>query len=291
MSKPIFTVVTTAKNEKNKEILQETFENWEQATRSFGKCVEFVVVDAGGNTELPSIDSTRIVPSEEYLRYKKELYRSKVIKHEWWDSPSIGRNLGFRYARGWIVVFQDIDSLFSTGTDLDHEYVTELDEYENWFKVMYRAFKRKNIVATTSSLRPRDSKKISRRFAAMGLNTMTRISLKLPSISVQDTIMVGASVPGCSIALLREVAGRLTSDGTGPYDPELAIGEDYKLSRMLWMYGKVSYEKKAGIFVRTLSRVSSGFDITKSLFYALKWAPHYLFPGRYCKYQKHTLSM
>jgi len=290
MSKPIFTVVTTAKNEKNRDILRETFENWEQATGSFGKGVEFVVVDAGGNTELPSIDSTMIVSSEEYTRYKDGLYSSRIIKHESWDSPSIGRNLGFQYAKGWIVVFQDIDTLFSTGTDLDHEYLTELDLYENWFKVMYLAFKRKNIVAATPSLRPRDSRKISRRFAAMGLNTMTRISLKLPPIGFQDTVMVGASVPGCSIALLHEAAVKLTSDGNGPYDPELAIGEDYKLSRRLGMYGKVSYEKKAGIFVRTLSRVSGGFDITKSLFYALKWAPHYLFPGRYCKYQKHTLS-
>ena len=291
MSKPVFTVVTTAKNEKDREGLEETFENWELATRLFGKFVEFVVVDAGGNIELPSIDSTRIVPSEEYERYKKELYCSKIIKHEWWDSPSIGRNLGLRYAKGWIVAFQDIDTLFSTGTDLDREYVTKLDVYENWFKVMYRAFRRKNIVAATSSLRPRDSKKIGRRFAAMGLNTLTRVSLKFPPISVQDTIVVGASVPGCSIALLRDIAVKLTSDGTGPFDPELAIAEDYKLSRTLGMYGKVSYEKKAGIFVRTLSRISGGFDITKSLFYALKWAPHYLFPGRYCKYQKHTLSM
>jgi len=291
MSKPVFTVVTTAKNEKDRGILEETFENWELATRLFGKRVEFVVVDAGGNIELPSIDSTRIVPSEEYERYKKELYCSKIIKHEWWDSPSIGRNLGLRYAKGWIVAFQDIDTLFSTGTDLDREYVTKLDVYENWFKVMYRAFRRKNIVAATSSLRPRDSKKIGRRFAAMGLNTLTRVSLKFPPISVQDTIVVGASVPGCSIALLRDIAVKLTSDGTGPFDPELAIAEDYKLSRTLGMYGKVSYEKKAGIFVRTLSRISGGFDITKSLFYALKWAPHYLFPGRYCKYQKHTLSM
>ncbi len=225
------------------------------------------------------------------MRYKKELYHSKIIKHEMWDSPSIGRNLGFQHAKGWIIVFQDIDSLFSTGTDLDYEYVTELDKYENWFKVMYQAFKRKHIVAATSSLRPRDSKKVSRRFAAMGLNTLTRISLKLPPIGVQDTIVVGASVPGCSIALLHEIAVKLASDGTGPYDPELAIGEDYKLSRRLGMYGKVSYEKRTGIFVRTLSRVSIGFDITKSIFYALKWAPHYLFPGRYCKYQKHTLSM
>jgi len=237
MPRPIFTVVTTAKNEKNKDVLRETFENWERATEPFGRSVEFIVVDAGGNTELPSTD------------------------------------------------------LFSTGTDLDHEYVTELDAYDNWFEVMYQAFKRKNIVAATPSLRPRDSRKISRRFAAMGLNTLTRMSLKLPSISVQDTIMVGGSVPGCSIAMLREIAAKLTADGTGPYDPELAIGEDYELSRRLGMCGKVSYEKKAGIFVRTLSRVSSGFDITKSLVYALKWAPHYLFPGRYCKYQKHTLSM
>jgi len=290
MSKPVFTVVTTAKNEKSKEVLKETFENWQQATQPFDNRVEFVVVDAGGNTELPSIDSTRIVPSEEYAKYRRELHRSKIIKHEWWDSPSIGRNLGFRYAKGWIVVFQDIDSLFSTGTDIDHEYVTELDRYENWFKAMYQAFKRKNIVAATSSLRPRDSKKISRRFAAMGLNTLTRISLKLPPVSVQDSMVLGASVPGCSIAVLREIALELTSKETGPYDPELAIGEDYKLSRMLGMFGKVSYEERAGIFVRTLSRISSGFDITKSLFYAVKWAPHYLFPGRYCKYQKHTLS-
>ena len=152
MSKPVFTVVTTAKNEKDRGILEETFENWELATRLFGKRVEFVVVDAGGNIELPSIDSTRIVPSEEYERYKKELYCSKIIKHEWWDSPSIGRNLGLRYAKGWIVAFQDIDTLFSTGTDLDREYVTKLDVYENWFKVMYRAFRRKNIAVSYTHL-------------------------------------------------------------------------------------------------------------------------------------------
>ena len=78
---------------------------------------------------------------------------------------------------------------------------------------------------------------------------------------------------------------------TGPFNPELAIGEDYQFSRRLGSFGRVSYEKKAGVFVRTMNRVSSGFDITKSLFYALKWAPHYLLPVRYGKYLKHKLSL
>lgn len=286
MPEPVFSVITTAKNEKNRESLNETFSSWEFAKNLFGESVEFILADGGGNAEFSLIDSMKVISPEEYERERKRLYKSGVIRHKEWDTPSIGRNIGFKYARGKIVVFQDADSLFSTGTEIDYNYVNEIDEYENWFKVIYEAFKRKRIVATASSLRPRDSKKVSRRFAAVGLNTLTWFSSKFPTIRKLDSPIIGASVPGCSIAVLRDVASKICYNGFGPYDPELAVGEDYKLSRLVGMLGQISYEKQAGIFVRTLNRISSGFDVAKCIFYGIKLAPHFFFPG-FSKYQRH----
>lgn len=284
MAEPVFSVITTMKNEK-KRVLDETFAIWESAKELFGKSVEFIVADGGGN-EFSPINSMKIISPEKYERERKRLYYSGVIKCKDWDTPSIGRNIGFKHAKGKIVVFQDADSLFSTGTETDFKYVNELDEYDNWFKVIYDAFRRKHIVATASSLRPRDSKKISRRFASVGLNSLTWFSLKFPAVKGMDPPIIGASIPGCSIAVLRDVASRIRYNGFGPYDPELAVGEDYKLSRLVGMFGKISYEKRAGIFVRTLNRISSGFDIAKCVFYGIKLAPHFFFPGL-SKYQRH----
>ncbi len=286
MAEPVFSVITTAKNEKHKDVLNETFSSWEIAKDLFGKSVEFIVADGGGNAEFSAINSMKIISPEEYERKRKKLYESGIIKYKEWDTPSIGRNIGFRHAKGKIVVFQDADSIFSTGTEIDYKYVNEIDKYDNWFKVIYDAFRRKRIVATASSLRPRDSKKIGRRFGALGLNTLTWFSLKFPTIKKLDPPIIGASIPGCSITVLRDVALKIRHNGFGPYDPELAVGEDYKLSRLVGMFGKISYEKRAGIFVRTLNRISSGFDITKSIFYGIKLAPHFFFPG-FSKYQKH----
>lgn len=285
MAEPIFSVITTAKNEK-KGILNETFSSWEFAKDLFGKNIEFIVADGGGNAEFSPIDSMKIISPEEYERERNKLYKSKVIKYRHWDTPSIGRNIGFKYAKGKIIVFQDADSLFSTGTEIDCKYVNKMDEYDNWFKVIYGAFRKKRIVATASSLRPRDSKKVGRRFAAMGLNALTWFSLKFPTVKRMDPPVIGASIPGCSIAMLRDVALRICYNGFGPYDPELAVGEDYKLSRLVGMFGKISYEKRAGIFVRTLNRISNGFDVAKSIYYGIKLAPHFFFPGL-SKYQRH----
>jgi len=286
MAGPIFSVITTAKNEKNKEILNETFSSWEIAKDLFGEKVEFIIADGGGNAEFSAINSMKIISPREYEGERKKLYESRIIKLKGWDTPSIGRNIGFRYAKGKIVVFQDADSLFSTGTEIDYKYIHEMDEYDNWFKVIYDAFRRKRIIATASSLRPRDSKKVSRRFAAVGLNTLTWFSLKFPTVKRMNPPIIGASIPGCSIAVLRDVALKICYNGFGPYDPELAVGEDYKLSRLVGMFGKISYEKRAGIFVRTLNRISSGFDTAKCIFYGIRLAPHFFFPGL-SKYQRH----
>lgn len=286
MAEPVFSVITTAKNEKNKEILDETFNSWEIARDLFGRKVEFIFADGGGNADFSPINSMKIILPEEYERERKKLYESGIIKRKEWDTPSIGRNIGFKHAKGKIVVFQDADSLFSTGTEIDYKYVNEIDEYHNWFKVIYNAFRRKRIVATASSLRPRDSKKVNRRFGAVGLNALTWFSLRFPTVKKLDSPVIGASIPGCSIAVLRDIALRICYNGFGPYDPELAVGEDYKLSRLVGMFGKISYEKRAGIFVRTLNRISSGFDIAKCIFYGIKLAPHFFFPGL-TKYQRH----
>ena len=290
MSDPTFSVVSTAKNEKDKKFLDKTFENWEPTKQLFeeklGKRIEFIVVDAGGNAEFPKIEG-KIIDPEAYDEYRKALYKSKVIEYSWWDSPSIGRNLGFKHAKGKIVVFQDIDSLFSTGTERDYRYVLKLDVYRNYFEVMYDAFKRKNIVGAAPSIRPMDSKSLGRRFGTMGLNYTVWLSTKLPTVKIKDMPIIGPSVAGCSFAVLRDVASDLWNDGL--YDPRLAIAEDHKFSREVGRYGKISYEKRAGVFIRT-SRVSSRFDILKSLGYAFKWAPRYLFPD-FWQYQKHDLSI
>ena len=297
MLNPVFSVITTGRGEKDARALEETFSNWEITKKVFeeksgiNNAIEFLVVDAGENAEFPKIcDSTRISPKE-YEKYRKELWKSGIIKYQGWDTPAIGRNLGFKHAKGRIVVFHDVDTLFSTGTQMDDAYIfSELDKYENYFEVMYYAFKRKDIVATVPSLRPRDSLKLGRRFGIMGANFMTRLSLKFPTVRIGGIAIIGASVPGCSMAMLHNVACRMSSNGYGPYDPELGVAEDHKISRLMSRFGRISYERCAGVFTRTQNRVSDGYDIAKSLGYAIKGSTYYLFPGLF-KYRRHSLTI
>ena len=297
MRKPIFSVIATGRGEKDTRALKETFNNWEMAKKVFeektGKsnAIEFLVADAGENAEFPKICDSKIISPREYEEYRRELWKSGIIKYSWWDTPAIGRNLGFKHAKGRIIVFHDIDSLFSTGTEMDNEYIfSELDKYDNYFEVMYSAFKRKEVVATVPSLRPRDSLKLGRRFGIMGANFLTWFSLKLPTIEILGIPIMGASVPGCSITLLHDVAARMSKGGYGPYDSELGVAEDQKISRLMGRFGRISYEPYAGVFTRTMSRVSDGYDIAKSLGYAIKGSTYYIFPGLF-KYRKHSLTI
>jgi len=297
MQKPIFSMITTGRGEKDRKALEETFSNWEITKKVFeekngkSKAIEFIIVDAGENAELPKIGDSKVISPKEYDEYRMGLWNSGIIKYSWWDSPAIGRNLGFKHAKGRIMVFHDIDSLFSTGTEIDDVYLfSELDTYDNYFKVMYYAFKRKDIVATVPSLRPRDCLNLGRRFGIMGLNFLTRLSMKIPTIKIRGIPVTGASVPGCNIALLYNVACKMSKNGNGPYDPELGIAEDQKISRLTATFGRISYEKEAGVFTRTQNRVSDGFDIAKSLGYAFKGATYYMFPDLF-KYRKHCLTI
>ena len=297
MRKPIFSVIATGRGEKDTRALKETFNNWEIAKKVFeektGKsnAIEFLVADAGENAEFPKICDCKIISPKEYEEYRRELWKSGIIKYQWWDTPAIGRNLGFKHAKGKIIVFHDIDSLFSTGTEMDNDYIfSELDKYDNYFEVMYSAFKRKEVVATVPSLRPRDSLKLGRRFGIMGANFLTWFSLKLPTIEILGIPVMGASVPGCSITLLHDVAARMSNGGYGPYDSELGVAEDQKISRLMGRFGRISYEPYAGVFTRTMSRVSDGYDIAKALGYAIKGSTYYIFPGLF-KYRKHSLTI
>jgi hypothetical protein len=297
MSKPVFSVITTGRGEKDARALEEAFNNWEIAKKGFeekigkSKAIEFIVVDAGENAEFPEIGDCKIISPKEYEEYRKELWKSGIIKYPWWDTPAIGRNLGFKHAKGSMIVFHDIDSLFSTGTKIDESYIfSELDKYENYFEVMYYAFKRKDIVASVPSLRPRDSLKLGRRFGIMGANFLTRLSLMFPTIEILGIPVMGASVPGCSMTLLYDVACKMSRNGYGPYDPELGVSEDQKISRLLARFGRIAYEQSAGVFTRTISRVSDGNDIVKSLGYAIKGSTYYIFPGLF-KYRKHSLTI
>jgi len=297
MRKPIFSVIATGRGEKDTRALKETFNNWEIAKKVFeektGKrnAIEFLVADAGENAEFPKICDSKIISPEEYEKYRRELWKSGTIKYQWWDTPAIGRNLGFKHAKGKIIVFHDIDSLFSTGTEMDNDYIfSELDKYENYFEVMYSAFKRKEVIATVPSLRPRDSLKLGRRFGIMGANFLTWFSLKLPTILILGIPIMGASVPGCSITLLHEIASKMSNGGYGPYDSELGVAEDQKISRLMSRFGRISYEPHAGVFTRTMSRVSEGYDIAKALGYAIKGSTYYIFPGLF-KYRKHSLTI
>lgn len=297
MSNPIFSVITTGRGEKDTRALKETFNNWEIAKKVFeeksgkSKTIEFIVVDGGENAEFPKIFDSKVISPKEYSNYRKELWKSGIIKYSGWDTPAIGRNLGFKHAKGSIIVFHDIDTLFSTGTQMDDNYIfSDLDKYENYFKVMYYAFKRKDVVASVPSLRPRDSLKLGRRFGIMGANFMTRLSLKFPTVEILGIPVIGASVPGCSITLLYDVASRISRNGYGPYDPELGVSEDHKISRLITKFGRISYERGAGVFTRTRNRVSDGYDIAKSLGYAIKGSTYYLFPGLF-KYRKHSLTI
>jgi hypothetical protein len=297
MTRPIFSVITTGRGEKDVKALEETFSNWEVAKKVFeaksfrAKSIEFIVVDAGENAELPKIADSKIISPKEYDEYRKELYEARVIKYPWWDTPAIGRNLGFRHAKGKLIVFQDIDSLFSTGTPIDNSYIfSDLDKYKNYFEVMYTAFKRKDIVASAPSLRPRDSLKLGRRFGIMGANFLTQLSLKFPTVKILGIPVIGPSVPGCSLTLSYDVASKMSSNGYGPYDSELGVSEDQKISRLTKRFGRISYEGCAGVFTRTISRVSDGYDIAKSLGYAIKGSTYYIFPGLF-KYRRHSLTI
>jgi glycosyltransferase involved in cell wall biosynthesis len=297
MLNPVFSVITTGRGEKDTKALRETFNNWEIAKKVFeektGKhnSIEFLVVDAGENAEFPEICNSKVISPDEYEKYRKELWKKGIIKYPEWDTPAIGRNLGFKHARGKMIVFHDIDSLFSTGTKIDDSYIfSELDKYENYFDVMYSAFKRKDIVASVPSLRPRDSLNLGRRFGIMGANFLTQLSLKFPTIEILGIPVVGASVPGCSMTLLQEIGYRMFENGYGPYDSELGVSEDHKISRFMSRLGRISYEGCAGVFTRTISRVSDGYDIAKSLGYAIKGSTYYIFPGLF-KYRKHSLTI
>ena len=297
MSQPIFSVITTGRGENDSDALDETFNNWEIAKKVFeektGKshAIEFLVADAGENAEFPKILDSKVISPKDYEVYRKELLKERVIKYQNWDTPAIGRNLGFRHAKGKLIIFHDIDSMFSTGTDRDKDYIfSELDEYHNYFEVMYTAFKRKDVIATVPSLRPRDSLKLGRRFGIMGANFLTRLSLKLPTVEILGIPVMGASVPGCSLTLTHEVADQMCKNGYGPYDSELGVSEDQKISRLMSRHGRISYERNAGVFTRTISRVSDGYDIAKSLGYAIKGSTYYIFPGLF-KYRKHHLTI
>jgi hypothetical protein len=297
MQRPIFSVVTTGKKETDRAAIKETFHNWETAKRVFeqqnGKkgAIEFIIVDAGENVDFPVLTDSKVIFPNEYETYRKKLWNSGIIKYDWWDSPAIGRNLGFQYAQGKIIVFHDIDSLFSTGTDFDDAYLfSELDRYGNYFEVMDSAFRRKEVVAAVPSLRSRDRVNLGRRFGAMGLNFVTRLSLKFPTIKIGDIPVIGASVPGCSLALLSRVVSKMCKNGSGPYDPELGVAEDQKISRLTAKHGRFSFEKDAGVFTRTQNRLSEGFDIAKALGYAFKGSVYFLFPDLF-KYQRHSLSI
>jgi hypothetical protein len=295
MAQPTFSVVTTAKKEKNKGLLAETFENWETVKQLFekktGKKIEFVIVDAGENAGFPDLSDSNVIDCETYQKYRLGLYESGKIKYRSWDSPTIGRNLGFSNARGRIVVFQDVDTQFSSGTELDLKYVnSKLDKYENYFEVMYGALRSKSIVGAAPSARASDTRKISRRFGTMGENYTVWFSTKIPTIRIRGTPIAGPSVPGFSIAVLREVALKIRADEGYLYDPELAVAEDHKFSRTLGEYGRVSYEKRAGVFTRTINRVSPGFDLLKSFLYAFMWIIPYSFPDAW-RYRRHTFSI
>ena len=124
----------------------------------------------------------------------------------------------------------------------------------------------------------------------MGANFLTWFSLKLPTIEILGIPVMGASVPGCSMTLLYDIASQMSQNGYGPYDSELGVSEDQKISRLLRRFGRISYEKYAGVFTRTMSRVSDGYDIAKSLGYAIKGSTYYIFPGLF-KYRKHSLTI
>ncbi len=295
MVQPAFSVITTAKNEKNERLLQETFQNWETVKQLFeekvGKKIEFIIVDAGGNAAFPKLEDSNLIDHGTYEEYRQKLYLSGKIKFKSWDSPTIGRNLGFSHAKGNIVVFQDIDTMFSSGTELDLKYVmSKLDKYENYFEVMYQALRSKSIVGAAPSARASDTQKVSRRFGTMGENYTVWLSTKLPTIRIRGTPVSGPSVPGFSIALLRDVALRICTEQGYLYDPELAVAEDHKFSRILGEYGRISYEKRAGVFTRTVNRVSPGFDLLKSILYAFMWIIPYSFPDAW-KYRRHTFSI
>ena len=98
MSKPVFSVITTGRYEKDTKALEETFDNWEVTKKVFeektgrSSAIEFIVVDAGENAEFPKIRDSVVISPTEYAKYREKLWKSGVIKYQKWDTPAIGRN-------------------------------------------------------------------------------------------------------------------------------------------------------------------------------------------------------
>lgn len=301
MADTVFSIITTLKNERDSEMINRVAENWQLAIELFEEkynlknSTELIIADAGGNAALPILPNCecRIISPRQYESIRFGLYEKGLIKRREWNSPSIGRNIAFMEGRprGRITIFQDGDSLFSTGTQYDRKFLTLRDHYENYFEVMHNAFTEKDIVAAAPSLRPHDSLNQGRRLGMKGQNFMTWVSTNMRPVEVLDYDVLGSSLPGPSCAVDTETVVRLVEDldSYGPYDLENAIGEDYEFSRMIGKRGRTSYEKNACAFIRTKKRVEDEkFILTKSLLYAVAWIPYYFFPGRF-KYRRHTM--
>jgi hypothetical protein len=303
MSDVAFSIITTAKNENDKEMIRDVFNNWQLTVELFEAeigtedNVEIIIADAGGNARFPEISNCelKIISPDRYEAIRSKLYQSGVIKFRGWDTPSMGRNIGFAEGRpkGEIIIFQDTDSMFSAGSENDRLHLRSMDRYDNYLGVMHRAFNTKNIVAASPSLRPFDSKEHFRRKSVRGENFTTWFSTKMHPIHFGKYYVAGPSVPGCSLAVRRSTIEQFVEDSGsyGPYNPKIAIAEDYWLSRRLGEYGRISYEKRACAFIRTATRVTKeSLMLWRALFYAAKWAPFYFFPGR-GEYTRHNLSI
>ena len=305
MSETVFSIITTAKNE-DAGMIKKVFENWDLAVELFemenglNNSVEVIIADAGGNGRFPKLSNCRqkLITEKKYERVRRRLYNDGIIKQPDWDSQSIGRSIGFSKGRpkGKLIVFQDIDSMFSTGIEWDYNYVAPTDSYDNYFTVMCDAFASKPIMAAAPSMRAFDSDNRNRRLAAKWQNMCTWLSTKTPTVYSAGYYVLGPSLPGFSIVVRKETVAQLIKDlkdsgqAFGPYDPEVAIAEDYKFSRTIGKYGRASYEREAGVFTRTLNRVGDSYVLLRAMAYLLLWIPHYVFPG-HVKYKRHTLSI
>ena len=166
------------------------------------KNTEIIVVDDG------STDST--------VSILKKIKNIKLIarKH---TSPAKVRNIGWRKAKGDIVVFLDSDC-----------YITK-----NWLKEMIKHFKEKNVIAVSGVYLSKQNKLISRYIQYQIAYRQSKVKKYTDNLA------------SYSLAVRRE---SLVKVGGFPEVYKIASAEDIELSYKLKKFGRFILNKKAKVF-------------------------------------------
>jgi len=165
------------------------------------------------NTEIIVVDDGSTDPTVSILKRFKNI-KLVTRKH---TSPAKVRNVGWRKARGDIVIFLDSDC-----------YVTK-----NWFKEMIKPFKEKDVIAVSGVYLSKQKKLISRYIQHQIAYRQSRVKKYTDNLA------------SYSLAVKRKF---LVKVGGFPEVYKIASAEDTELSYRLKKFGEFVLNKKARVY-------------------------------------------